>query len=317
MNSEIEEYSHYIIVEKGLSKNTYKSYFDDINKFKEYLISKKITSFGDVDREVIVGYLKFIGDKISPKSVNRHIVSLRNFYLFLLEENKIEENPFEKIENLSIKRKLPTILTVDEVIALIESTSKDKYGLRDKAMIALMYSCGLRVSELVTLKVSDLFLQEKLVKCKGKGSKERMVPINDYAISVVTDYMKESRNELLGNKKSGFLFLNNKGNVISREYFWKIIKYLALKANITKDIHPHTLRHSFATHLLENGANLRIIQTLLGHSDITTTQIYTHVSSASLAENYAKYKSNTHKIKSNSWPLKLGLCRDNILTLPT
>lgn len=297
MKEMLEEYGRYLIVEKGVSLNTCKSYLSDLKKFQYFLEENKITSFIDVTDHQIISYINHLSKHIQSVSINRNLVSIRNFYLYLLQEEKITKNPCEKIENPQIRKKIPSVLTLDEILALISSINDDVQGQRDKAMLTLMYSCGLRVSELVSIKISDLFIKEALIKCKGKGSKERVIPINDYACSILQKYIQESRKQLLDNKKSSaYLFLNRQGNALSRVYFWKIVKKYALKAGIKKEIHPHTLRHSFATHLLENGANLRIIQTLLGHANITTTQIYTHISSASLQENYSKYRGKIKKI---------------------
>lgn len=297
MDEMLEEYGRYLIVEKGVSLNTYKAYLSDLKKFQEFLTQQKITSFIEVNNKQIVSYINHLSKNVQSVSINRHLVSIRNFYLYLLQEEKINENPCETIENPQIRKKIPLVLTLDEILALLSCIKDDIQGKRDKAMLTLMYSCGLRVSELISIKISDLFIKESLIKCKGKGSKERVIPINDYACLILQTYIQESRKYLLENKKSSaYLFLNRQGNHLSRVYFWKMVKKYAVKAGIKKEIYPHTLRHSFATHLLENGANLRIIQTLLGHANITTTQIYTHISSSSLQESYSKYRGKIKKI---------------------
>lgn len=297
MDEMLEEYGRYLIVEKGVSLNTYKAYLSDLKKFQEFLTQQKITSFIEVNNKQIASYINHLSKNVQSVSINRHLVSIRNFYLYLLQEEKINKNPCETIENPQIRKKIPLVLTLDEILALLSCIKDDIQGKRDKAMLTLMYSCGLRVSELISIKISDLFIKESLIKCKGKGSKERVIPINDYACSILQTYIQESRKYLLENKKSSaYLFLNRQGNHLSRVYFWKMVKKYAVKAGIKKEIYPHTLRHSFATHLLENGANLRIIQTLLGHANITTTQIYTHISSSSLQESYSKYRGKIKKI---------------------
>ncbi len=301
VNELLEEYGRYLLVERGLSLNTYKGYLSDLKKFKVFLINNNISSFEEVTKKDITSYLEYLSDNVQSISINRQLVSLRNFYLFLLVEEKIKINPCETISNPKINKKIPSVLSLEEILAMINVIKDDIYGKRDKAMLTLMYSCGLRVGELVSLKVSDLYFQEALIKCKGKGSKERIIPVNDYAIQILTEYLSFSRKELLKDKKSSsYLFLNKNGNPLSRVYFWKLIKNYALKAGIKKEIYPHTLRHSFATHLLENGANLRIIQTLLGHENITTTQVYTHISSASLQENYQKYHNKIKPLNSQN-----------------
>ncbi|MBE6124286.1 MAG: site-specific tyrosine recombinase XerD [Erysipelotrichaceae bacterium] len=298
MEELIAEYGRYLVVEKGVSLNTHKGYLSDLNKFKLFLKEQKVSSFDSVTKEQIKLYIEVLREKVESITVNRNLVSIRNFYNFLLLEQRVKENPCETIVNPKINKKIPTVLSLEEVLSLLEIIDEDLYGKRDKAMLTLMYSCGLRVSELVNLKINDLFLQEALIKCKGKGSKERVIPINEYAITILLSYINDSRKKMLVEKKSAsYLFLNKNGNQLSRVYFWKMVKKYAVKAKIKKEIYPHTLRHSFATHLLENGANLRIIQTLLGHENITTTQVYTHISSASLQENYQRYHQKIHKIK--------------------
>lgn len=301
MKELLEEYGRYLLVERGLSLNTYKGYLSDLKKFEKFLIDNNISSFEKVKKNDIISYLEYLSNEVQSISINRQLVSIRNFYLFLLMEEKIKVNPCETISNPKINKKIPSVLSLEEILAMINTIKDDIYGKRDKAMLTLMYSCGLRVSELISIKISDLYFQEALIKCKGKGSKERIIPINDYAIEILNDYLLFSRKELLKDKKSSsYVFLNKNGNPLSRIYFWKLIKNYALKAGIKKEIYPHTLRHSFATHLLENGANLRIIQTLLGHENITTTQVYTHISSSSLQENYQKFHGKIKHLNSQN-----------------
>lgn len=270
---------------------TVESYIEDIYKYLEYIEKKKhIYNALEIKEENIIDYLKYLDKNSYEKtSVVRKIVSIKLFHKYLNEKYHIEDVSI-KIDKPKIKRKLPNTLTIEEVDNLLDIELNNAFDYRNKAMLELMYSSGLRVSELVELKLKDIDLDNGYVKCFGKGNKERIVPVGELAI----DYLKKYINEYRDSMKKGYytenIFLNNHGKKITRQGFFLIIKELADKKNINKNITPHTLRHSFATHLLNNGADLRTIQEMLGHSSITTTQIYTNVTTDILKENYELYK---------------------------
>ena len=240
-----------------------------------------------IERKDIKLYLKYLKDqKKSPKSISRRISCIRGFYKFLLIEKIIANNPMSTIELPKTKKALPKVLTIEEVDKLLDITLKDAYSYRNKAMLELMYATGLRVSELVNLKIHDIDFVNETVRTMGKGNKERIIPIGEIAIHYLKLYLEIYRSQLLKKDYTDDLFLNNHGKCMTRQGFFKILKKLAKEKDIKTSFSPHTLRHSFATHLLENGADLRSIQELLGHSSISTTGIYTHVSNEELKENY-------------------------------
>jgi len=285
------DFFHFLQIEKGLSNNTLKSYERDLVHYIDYIdkVTQK-TSWQDVSRNDIIAFLYMLKDeRKSSATISRHISSIRSFHQFLLRDTIVSHDATLHIETPKKERKLPDVLTEAEVEALLNINVKTTLDSRNKAMLELLYATGLRVSELITLKVSDLHLTMGFVQCFGKNAKERIVPIGDVAIQAVNDYLQHARGKLLKNKKVPTLFINHHGNPLSRQGFWKILKKLALQANIHKKITPHTLRHSFATHLLENGADLRIVQEMLGHEDIGTTQIYTHVTRGRLKDMYQTY----------------------------
>ncbi|MBQ9011887.1 MAG: tyrosine recombinase, partial [Bacilli bacterium] len=222
----------------------------------------------------------------SARTVSRSISTLKSFYKFLLIEKYININPMSNITAPKISKALPKVLSEEEVEKLLDIELTDHYSYRNKAMLELMYSSGLRVSELITLNVSDIDLDNDLVRIFGKGSKERIIPIGSYAAKYLKEYLLYHRNSLLKNKTSNYLFLSSRGDKMTRQAFFKILQKLAIKQNIKTNFSPHTLRHSFATHLLKHGADLRSIQELLGHSDISSTQIYTHITNEKLKENF-------------------------------
>lgn len=279
-------YLQYLITEKGLTNVTVENYNEDFKLFNSFLgennDTNKLTGQEITEYE---NYLSINGYKTS--SISRKISSLKNFYLYLISEN-INSNIELNIDVPKKEKHLPSYLNIEEVNLLLSAPDTSKQGgLRDKAMLELMYSSGLRVSELVNLKKSEINLPEKLLKIIGKGKKERIIPIGDYAMEYVLKYI--NTNKIKGFSTSKYLFLNQKGEVITRQYFFKQIKKYAKQVGIEKDISPHTLRHSFATHLLENGADLRLVQDLLGHTNIETTQIYTHISEEKIISAYDKY----------------------------
>ena len=275
-------------VERGLSENTINSYGIDLKLFLEYLRENEIPSFKQVNKEVIVNYMQ--SEKNNNKansSILRSVSSLRKFFQYLAQEKIIEKDPMLLIDTPKKKQHLPQVLTKEEVEKLLRSPNTGQVlGLRDRAMLELMYATGLRISEIINLKLEDLHLTMGTLQTLGKGHKERIVPVGDEAIKWINRYLEEARPKLLKQKRSNYLFLNFHGNNLTRQGVWKNLKAEVRKAGIQKNITPHTLRHSFATHILENGADLRIVQELLGHADISTTQIYTHLSNKQLADIY-------------------------------
>lgn len=288
INNILMDYLHYLKVERGLSENTINSYGIDLKLFLEYLRENEIPSFKQVNKEVIVNYMQ--SEKNNNKansSILRSVSSLRKFFQYLAQEKIIEKDPMLLIDTPKKKQHLPQVLTKEEVEKLLRSPNTGQVlGLRDRAMLELIYATGLRISEIINLKLEDLHLTMGTLQTLGKGHKERIVPVGDEAIKWVNCYLEEARPKLLKQKRSNYLFLNFHGNNLTRQGVWKNLKAEVRKAGIQKNITPHTLRHSFATHILENGADLRIVQELLGHADISTTQIYTHLSNKQLADIY-------------------------------
>ena len=294
-------YLNYESMEKGLSLNTLESYRRDIVIYLDFLSRNKKTIL-KATRKDIEKFLSERKDKGSKsRTVARNKVSIVNLYKFLVMENYISKNPTDNLEVIRLKRVLPESLTTDEVDDLLSvHNEKTDKGLRDKAIFELMYSSGLRVSEICSLKIEDIFFDEKYLKICGKGKRERIVPINDKALDILKKYIQTSRVVMVKGKKTSELFLNFRGDKISRVGIWKIVKEAMKKSGIEKNIYPHTLRHSFATHLLQHGADLRSVQRMLGHSDITTTEIYTHVDSTHLKKQITKHPKYTKHTRQNS-----------------
>lgn len=287
MEAEIRTFLNALRVEKGLSQNTIEAYGRDVQKFQEFAQKRHLTT-KDVRRSDIVDFLASLYDKqLDSRSVARHLVTLRNFFRFALLEGYIEEDPAATIESPRFRRTLPQFLSLDEVErVLCQPDTTTVTGLRDKAMIELMYSCGLRVSELCAVRVADLHMSEGSLRCVGKGDKERIVPVGRRALEAVEAYYRDARPQMLRGGSSPHLFLNHRGRKLDRIAFWKILAHYGRRAGIRKHVKPHMLRHSFATHLLDRGADLRAVQMMLGHSDISTTQIYTHVVEERLKQVY-------------------------------
>ena len=283
----ILEFINYLQIDKKYSENTIKSYESDLKDYEKFMTELLKKDIYHIERKDIKLYLKYLKDqKKSPKSISRRISCIRSFYKFLLIEKMISNNPMASIELPKTKKSLPKVLSVEEVDRLLDISLTDAFSYRNKAMLELMYATGLRVSELVSLKLHDIDLTNETVRTMGKGSKERIIPIGEIAVHYLTVYLKEYRDQLLKKEYTDALFLNNHGKQMTRQGFFKILKKIAKEKEIKTSFSPHTLRHSFATHLLENGADLRSIQELLGHSSISTTGIYTHVSKEELKENY-------------------------------
>lgn len=280
----LDGFLNYLLIDRTLSENTIKSYGFDMQSFFDFLKVEK-REIKDVNKSDLQRYLAHLYDLgFASTTASRHLSTIRAFYDYLLMEGRIKANPCELVENPKLPKNLPTVLNLEEVTKLLDSfTAESPNDIRNKAMVELLYASGMRVSELLDLNLEDLYLEMGFVRCMGKGAKERIVPIGEIAIKVLEDYVGGSRQELLkAHKQTNALFLNRLGTRMSRQGFWKILKQQARMAGITKEISPHKLRHSFATHLVENGADLRIVQELLGHADISTTQIYTHISKTHL-----------------------------------
>lgn len=291
MNEQIENYLYYLQVERGLSINTRKSYERDLRKYVSFIHETPIDTWQQVDRYFIIDFLKTMkNDDVSSTTIIRMISTLRGFHQYLREEKVIEKNPMQHIDTPKKAQKLPNTLSVEEVTRLIEAPDSTKpLGIRNRAILEVMYATGLRVSELVSLKLSDLHLDMGLLQTIGKGDKERIIPLGDHAIQWIEKYLTDSRPVLVKKKNTVHLFVNNHGQSLSRQGIWKNMKQVVRDAGINKTITPHTLRHSFATHLLENGADLRIVQELLGHADISTTQIYTHINKQRMTDVYKQH----------------------------
>ncbi len=288
MESQIQNFIDYISIEKRHSKNTVDCYRRDLLRFIKSLKGKAVESATPSDFRVFI--LKLGEEGLSARSQARCLSSLKSFYNFLESESLIHENPLETIESPRLWRKLPNIMSLRDVESLLACPDDNKpQGTRDKAMLELLYACGLRVSELVSLKVSDLNLEVGYLKTFGKGNKERLIPLGKKAQSALNAYLGKARVALLKGKNSPDLFLSHRGQRMTRQGFWKIIKSYARQANIKVQVSPHILRHAFATHLLERGADLRSVQQMLGHSDISTTQIYTHILQRQMKDIFDKY----------------------------
>ena len=272
----LELYRDHMIVSRGYSINTVSSYIRDIKQYFDVIKDRNIDA-----------YFEFlVKNNYTVSSQNRKISALSSYYNYLIQFNYEKVNPFYNVEMAKREKKLPDCLSYDEVLKLIE-VSKDDY--LDRAIIEVLYGCGLRVSELCNLKISDIHFEESLIECLGKGNKQRYVPINKEALFAINDYLVNCRSKLEYKESDDILFLSRKGRVLHREYVNEMLKRVANKARINKNVYPHMLRHTFSTHLLMNGANLRSIQTMLGHKNLSTTEIYTHVDKKKLMDDYNKY----------------------------
>ena len=276
----LQEYLTTLKLERNLSGNTVSSYKNDISSLLSFLEALGITDPSQVEKKELNSFFSSLSKTgLSSNSAARYYSSIKGFFRYLFVQNYIKENPMEKVSSPKLKKGLPLVLSVSEVDSILaRPDSSNALGLRDKALLELLYACGVRVSELLSLKVSDLFFNEEMIRVFGKGSKERLVPVGRSAVKWVKEYLMKSRPMLEKKHKSeNFLFLNKRGTKLSRMGIWKIVDKYVKDAGIKKEVHPHTFRHSFATHLLEGGADLRAVQEMLGHADISTTQIYTHI----------------------------------------
>ena len=283
MNENLENYRNYLKYERAYSDNTVSAYMNDLNKYEEFLKKDILES----DTKDLEKYLKYIKN-LESTTVAHKITSIKSYFNYNIKRGIISVNPADKVSRPKLTKHLPEYLTEEEVGKLLDVEVKSPYDYRNKTILELLYSSGIRISELVNIKTPNYDSEECLIRIMGKGSKERIVPLGDYAVNIMNDYMNNYR-PLINKKHTDYVFINNRGDKISRQFIFKVIKKEALKKGIKKDISPHTLRHTFATHLLKNGADLRIIQELLGHENISTTQIYTHVTNNKLKSDYEIY----------------------------
>ncbi|HHW69639.1 MAG TPA: site-specific tyrosine recombinase XerD [Tenericutes bacterium] len=288
MKNHIRDFSSYLYIDKKYSANTIDSYIRTLNKTFDYIYSKNTQA--EISKETISSFLRhLIAEGLSSKTISHYISVLRSFFKYLMIEKVIDHNPMEKIELPKTRKSIPKALSINEINLLLNIKLNTKFDYRNKAMIELMYSSGLRVSELINLKLNDIDLDMAIIRVFGKGSKERIVPIGEYACEALKIYIYEHRPNMLIKGNSDYIFINNHGTKMTRQGFFKNLKKIAKENGIKTDFSPHTIRHSFATHLLEYGADLRSIQELLGHSNISTTQIYTHISKEKIKKDYKDF----------------------------
>jgi len=279
MHELIDVFLNYLSVERGLSHNTIVSYRGDLNYYIDFLKARAMDALSKTTKNDITNFMFYQKDKgLAANSIARRLAAIKAFYRFLVRERILKTNPASLIDSPKLWKKIPETLSLNEVDALLgQPNIRDKQGVRDKAILETFYATGMRVSEVVNLKLDNVNLDIGFLRCIGKGNKERVIPVGKKAVASIKRYLEVSRPQLLKKKESEFLFLSRFGKKISRQSLWKLIKKYAKTARIKKPIRPHILRHSFATHLLERGADLRSVQEMLGHSDISTTQIYTHI----------------------------------------
>ena len=289
----LSDYSSYLVIERALSKNSVSSYVSDISKLSSKYKDK---SPEDISGEDLSAFIAQQADGISKRSQSRLISALKSFFRFMEIEGRIQVNPTDTIDPPKISRHIPVVLSVEEIDRIMNSVDlSEPEGHRNRAILEVLYSCGLRVSELVSLRISDLFFDEAFIRVIGKGDKQRLVPIGEPAMQAVEMYLSQSRRAYVSKKAEDILFLNRRGGKLSRQMIFLMIKSQCEKAGITKEISPHTFRHSFATHLVENGADLRAVQQMLGHESIITTEIYTHIDSRKWQDGIIKYHPRNHK----------------------
>lgn len=288
MEKDIKNFLEFIKSDKKLSKNTLESYQRDILQYQEYLEEKKI-NYKEVNNENVLGYLDYLkGLDKKASTISRHLASIRLFYQYLLKNKIVKEDPTKGIQSPKIEKKAPSVLSSQEVSLLLEQPNGEGLkSIRDKAMLEVAYATGMRVTEIISLNVSDIDIESSLVTCKNEN-KQRIIPLGKLSLSALKEYMTIARPNMIKDDNEKALFVNVNGKRLTRQGFWKIIKFYKEQAHITKDITPHVLRHSFATHLLQNGADLKSIQTMLGHSDISSTQVYMQFQDDSLKNIYNK-----------------------------
>ncbi|TGM04968.1 site-specific tyrosine recombinase XerD [Leptospira jelokensis] len=289
-NQLLQTFQEYLSVEKGLSDNSIYSYGYDLNKFAIFL-EKEHINFLEVKANDIMRFLEEERErKISAKTLAREVVAIRQFYKYLRDEKRLDSNPTEKIETPEVARTIPDYLTQTEIEELFRNIKEDNlYELRDKCIFELLYSSGLRISEACNLKMSDIDMENMTITVEGKGGRQRLVPFGEKSLEILKRYLTESRTEILKKRICDFVFVSKKGSYINRKSVWRLLNHYIKRTKIKKKVTPHTLRHSFATHLLENHADLKSVQELLGHIDISTTQIYTHMANKTLKEVHKKF----------------------------
>ncbi|HYH04887.1 MAG TPA: site-specific tyrosine recombinase XerD [Bacillota bacterium] len=290
MQDTLQEYLNYLSVERGLSQNTLESYARDLRQYLKYIKEKKQVEFGETTQATVIGYLLQLQARgKATATLSRSLAAIKSYYHFMFREDRIERDPTINLDAPKQEKRLPRVLSIRDVERLLEQPDlKTPAGIRDRAMLEVLYATGLRVSELISLKVNDFNLEMGYIRCFGKGSKERIVPLGSVAIKYIRQYLDHARKFLASSPNETVVFLNHHGHGLTRQGFWKIIKKYAESIGLEGAITPHTLRHSFATHLLENGADLRSVQEMLGHADISTTQIYTHLTKNRIKEVYDK-----------------------------
>lgn len=288
MQKQIRNFLNFIENDRKVSDNTLQSYRRDVLQFEKYVEENKL-NYAKLNQEDIKEYLKNMGD-IGKKSstISRSLASIRSFYQYLLKVKKVKKDPTEGVQSPKVEKRIPSVLTSQEVELLLEQPKNvDLKGIRDKAMLEFAYATGMKVTEIISLNVEDVNLEEGFVSCRSK-EKSRNIPLGSLSLKALKDYVENSRNILIKDEKENALFVNTNGQRLTRQGFWKIVKYYKEQAHISKDITPHVLRHSFATHLLQNGADLKAIQTMLGHSDISSTQVYMQFQDSTIQNIYHK-----------------------------
>ncbi|MGZ3608019.1 MAG: site-specific tyrosine recombinase XerD [Syntrophales bacterium] len=291
MNDLIDEYLNFLAVEKGVSRLTIEAYSHDLNRFVSLLQSRGIQNAVEVTPDEIISYLEKVKkDGLNVRSVNRGLAAVRGFFKFLLREKRINANPVANIGLAKVWARLPDTLSKEEMnLLLAQPGTKNPAAMRDTAMMELMYATGIRVSEIITLTMNSINWQVGYLIVMGKGGKERIVPIGRSAYNCLSEYVNHGRPKLIKDRRSNILFLNRSGEGLTRQGFWKIVRRYVLRTGLNKKVHPHTFRHSFASHLLEGGADLRSVQIMLGHADIATTEIYTHITRERLKSIHKRY----------------------------
>lgn len=285
----IIDFQNYLLIDKKYSNSTIESYTYCLCKYCDFM-KKQNLDLKSIKKNDIKNYLNYLkSNKMSSKTINHNLSCLRSFYKYLIIEKYLVNNPLDYVESSKLKKVLPKVLSKEEINELLNIELVNKYSYRNKAMLELMYATGLRVSELVSLKIHDIDYNMDLLRTMGKGSKERIIPIGEYAMYYLKLYVDNFREQLIRDNYTDYIFLNNHGKKLSRQSFYKIVKELAVKKNIKTELSPHTLRHSFATHLIDGGADIKSIQEMLGHSSLQTTQIYTHISNKKLEKDYHSF----------------------------
>ncbi|MDD3628408.1 MAG: site-specific tyrosine recombinase XerD [Actinomycetota bacterium] len=286
----VEKYMDYLKFERLMLPNTIESYKRDLRKFKSYLYNNNIKDFCNLSKEQTLDFLQDLYKSQSESSISRILSTLRSFYKFLMIEGACKNNIWVQVSNPLKLRKIPEVLSIEEVDMFLESIPvSGKLEMRDRAMFEILYSCGLRVSEIINLKMQNIDFEEELLRFRGKGDKERIVPVGERSMQFLKKYLRYGRGEIKKGSRTDFVFINRSGKKLTRQGFWKILKKYARKVNLDKNLYPHIFRHSFATHMIQRGADLRTVQELLGHSSISTTEIYTTLDKKHIKEVYFKY----------------------------